>query len=124
MGISKYLVDTAKQKQTPYHITRKLGEFQREMEAIRKSVRAFDSQRGCCRKMILGSRRRSTAGKHKSNLKDILEGVVVGCPQVHILENRPSNSTKGFDEKTRVEVEICFTITGKLNTILCRLVVQ
>ena len=124
MGISKCLVDTAKQKQTPYYITRKLGEFQREMEAISKSEGAFDAQRGCCRKMILGSRHRSTAGKHKSNLKDILEGVVVGFPQVRILENSPSNSTKGFDGKTRAEVEICFTSIGKLNIILCRLVVQ
>ena len=29
--------------------------------------------------MILRSRHRSTASKHKSNMKDILEGVVVGC---------------------------------------------
>ena len=94
------------------------------MEAIRKSEGAFDAQRGCCRKMVLGSRHRSTAAKHKSNLKDILEGVAVGCQQVHIQENSSLNSTKGFDGKTRAEVEICFTITGKLNIILCRLVVQ
>ena len=78
VGISKCLVDAAKVDQLPLHMVTKLEEFQSEMEAIKKFVKTFDAQRGCCRKIIFGSRHRSTAAKHKSSLKDILNAVVIG----------------------------------------------
>ena len=88
VGISKCLVDAAKEDKIPADMTTKLEEFQNEMEAIQNFVDAFSAQRGCCRKMILGSRHRSTAVKHKRNLEDILNAVVIG----HIIDtNRAVN---------------------------------
>ena len=77
MGISKCLVDAAKGDQLPHMIT-KLEEFQNEMEAIQKFVKVFGAQRGFVLEIILGSRHLSTAAKHKSKLKDILNAVVTG----------------------------------------------
>ena len=78
VGISKCLVDAAKGEQLPPDMITKLEEFQYEMKAIQNFVETFGAQRGCCRKIILGSRHRSTAAKHKSSLHDILNAVVIG----------------------------------------------
>ena len=78
VGISKCLVDAAKGGQLPLHMMTKLREFQCEMEAVKKFVEAFGAQTGFFRKMVLGSRHRSTAAKHRSKLIDILNVVVIG----------------------------------------------
>ena len=78
VGISKCLVDAAKGDQLLPDMTTKLEEFQYEMEAIHNFVETFGARRGCCRKFVLSSRQRSTAAKHKSNLHDILNVVVIG----------------------------------------------
>ena len=89
VGISKCLVDAAKGDHLPPDMTTKLEEFQDEMEAIQHFVEIFGAQRGCCRKIILGSRHRSTAAKHKCNLQDILNAVVIS----HIIDtNRVVNT--------------------------------
>ena len=83
VGISRFLVDTAKQTQLPSHISMKLEEFRSEMEAIQKFVREYDAQRGFFRNLILGSRHRSTAASHKSKLEEILEALKV----VYVIDN-------------------------------------
>ena len=89
VGISKCLVDAAKGGQLPTHMITKLEEFQSEMEVIKKFVEIFGAQTGFFRKMVLGSRHRSTAAKHKSKLKDVLNAVVTG----HIIDtNRVVNA--------------------------------
>ena len=78
VGISKCLVDAAKGDQLPPCMITKLEEFQCEMKAVKRFVEAFGAQRGWFHKIVLGSRHRSTAAKHKSNLEDILNAVVFG----------------------------------------------
>ena len=89
VGISKCLVDAAKGDQLPPHMITKLEEFQYEMEAIHNFVEAFGAQTGFIRKMVLGSRRRSTAAKHKKNLQDILNAVAIG----HIIDTNIAVTT-------------------------------
>ena len=89
VGISKCLVDAAKGGQLPPHMITKLEEFQCEMGAIKKFVEAFGAQTGFVRKMVLGSRHRSTAAKHKRNLQDILNAVVFG----HIIDTNIAVTT-------------------------------
>ena len=96
VGISKCLVDAAKGDQLPSYMITK--EFQCEMEVIKKFVEVFGAQRGFFRKMLSGSRHRSTAAaKHKSNLEDILNVVVI----VHIVDtNRVVNTiTKTLEDR-------------------------
>ncbi|CAN0417938.1 unnamed protein product, partial [Ascophyllum nodosum] len=89
VGISKCVVDAAKRDQLPSYMITKLEEFQCEMEAVKKFVEAFGAQTGFIRKMLSGSRHRSTAAKHKSNLHEILNAVVIG----HIIDtNRAMTS--------------------------------
>ncbi|CAN0448079.1 unnamed protein product, partial [Ascophyllum nodosum] len=88
VGISKCVVDAAKRDQLPSYMITKLEEFQCEMEAVKKFVEAFGAQTGFIRKMLSGSRHRSTAAKHKSNLQDILNAVII-----HIVDtNRVVNT--------------------------------
>ena len=82
VGISKCLVDAAKGGQLPPHMITKLKEFQSEIKGIKKFVEAFGARTGFFRKTVLGSRHRSTAAKHKSMLKDVLNAVVIG----HIID--------------------------------------
>ena len=89
VGISKCLVDAAKGNQLHPHMITKLEEFQYEMEAIHDFVEAFGAQTGFIRKMALGSRNRSTAAKHKMNLQDILNAVVIG----HIIDTNIAVTT-------------------------------
>ena len=78
VGISKCLVDATKGDHLPPHLITKLEEFQIEMEAIKKFVEGFGAQRGRLHNLMHGSRRRFTAAKHKKNLEDILNAVVIG----------------------------------------------
>ena len=89
VGISKCLVDAAMRDQIPPPIITKLKEFQFEMGVIKKFVGAFDARTGVFRKMVLGSRHRSTAAKHKRNLQDILNAVVFG----HIIDTNIAVTT-------------------------------
>ena len=77
VGISSCLLETTRHDM-PQHVAMKLGEFEREMEAVCRFVKAYSAQTGCCRRLTRGSHDRSIIANHKSNLEDILNAVVVG----------------------------------------------
>ena len=79
VGVSRSLLDAAKEPSIPVSIAAALGEFKDGVEEVKKFVDAYSGRsRGWFRRVVLNSSDRATAAGHKRKLKDLLDAVLAG----------------------------------------------